>query len=442
MRGRSLCLAGLGVGLFAAGAALVPPVASAAPIELVEQREQFLLMRDFEGGLATANWFARDPFLEAFGEVEGGLLAVHPDDSQFIVMFTTFKLPAGIGALYQSVANDVEGIGYEHIAELDAVIPQAIFDDTPDSQVIGFLHMNEWTQYLGEDPGGVNDRLISLIFGQELGHAWLAFPHYLDAEGTDRSDILGRADAHWSFYLNSGGSPVEGHAWTDNRDGTFTAVKQDFYTFSDLDLYLMGLLPPQDVAPFFIIDDPHDCIDAASEDGSCAPPEAFRFQADQYRVSGTRRDLTVDDVIAAQGARLPAFPDAPTEYDVSFILVLGPGDVLDEGELALVDAIVERSIEVFNEQTRGLASVVNRTAAPDTDDDDDDGTDTDTGVDPDAGGIETDDAAADDGDTDGPGADDDDDDGCSCRVPTRNDAPRWSGLLVLAGVAALRRRRR
>ena len=42
---------------------------------------------------------------------EDGFLAVHDDDSQFLIIYTTWDL-FGAGALYQSVANDVEGIGY------------------------------------------------------------------------------------------------------------------------------------------------------------------------------------------------------------------------------------------------------------------------------------------------------------------------------------------
>ena len=352
--------------VFASGfAALVlaaPATATAAPIEYVDASESFWLFDDIDNTVEFANFFTRDPFLATYGAVEEGFLAVHPDDSQFLVVYTTWSLPGGIGALYQAVANDVEGIGYEHIAPLDAVIPAPIFDDTPNSQVQGFLHMNRWSNYVGKDAGGTDDERISLVFGQELGHAWLAFVH-VDTPAAGPRALLGRSDAHWSFYLDAGHSPVEGHAWTDNGDGTFTATKTDFFEFSDLDLYLMGLIPPEEVEPFFLIADPFDCIDSALDNGECAPPNAHQFQADTYTVSGTRVDLTVDDVIASDGARDPAFPDAPDSYDVSFLVIKRPDEELGAEELAQIDAIVDRSVEIFNAQTRGLAEVVNRTAA-------------------------------------------------------------------------------
>lgn len=168
--------------------------------------------------------------------------------------------------------------------------------------------------------------------------------------------------AHWSFYLHTGGSPIQGHEWTDNEDGTFTAAKRDRFQFSDLDLYLMGLIPPDQVEPWFLIENPRDCPDSTRDGGECAEPGSHLFEADQYRVTGERRDITIDDVIRAEGARRPAFPNAPDTYDVSFILVKRPDETLGEDELDAIDAMIDRSIVMWEEQTRGLGDIVNRTA--------------------------------------------------------------------------------
>ena len=458
----------LGVAGFAL---LAPGVAAAAPIEFVEQRDSYMIFRDVDQSVENANWFNRDPFLAGYDAVESGFLGSHPDDSQFLVMFSTWSLPAPVGALYQSVANDVHGIGYEHIAVEDAVIPDegmGYFDDTPNSQVQGFLHMNTWTNYLGGDPGGVSDNYISLVFGQELGHAWLAFVYFSQGQGLDNA-MLGRSNAHWSFYLNTGGSPVQGHEWVDNGDGTFTAFKQDIYEYSDLDLYLMGLLPPDQVQPWFVLENPSNCVDSAAKDGGCAPFDAFVFEADSYTINATRRDITVEDVIAAEGERTPAWPDAPDEFDVSFVVVTRADEVLDEGQKALIDAIIGRSIDIFDAQTRGYARVVNRTApgkggdesGSGADDDPTDPTDATDATDAtdsadesggtassggSAGGTAAtagntlgdgaEGAAADSGE--GGGGADDDAAGCGCRQ--RVDAPWWIAALGVA-VAGRRRRR-
>lgn len=427
---------------------LLPPEARADPIELVEQRAQYMLFDDVDGTVEFAYWFGREGFLAGYDQVETGFLAVHPDDSQFLVVYSTWTLPAGIGAFYQSVSNDIQGIGFEHIAPEDTVIPAPYFDDTPNSQVTGFLHMNRWTQYLGADPGGTDDLVISLIFGQELGHAWGSFV-YFDQGGGAQGNMLGRSNAHWSFYLHSGGSPMQGHEWIDNGDGTFTAQKQDVFTFSDLDLYLMGLLPADQVAPWFLLEGPHDCIDAASGDGACAPPQAFLFEADTYTTTATRRDLSIDDVIAVEGERVPAWPEAPDTFDVSFLLIKRPDEVLSEDELLALDVIVARSIELFDVQTRGLGRVVNRTAAmPDPGDDTGTGDTAGSGGADETGGSEgADDTGSPPGEgSTGEGSTGEEPDqqgdpaGCGCRgAPVGTGA--GSGLLLLLLGAGRRRAR-
>lgn len=344
-------------------ALLLSSTASAAPPTFVEQRRNFMVFDD-DGTIEHANWFSRAGFYAGYYPLEEGFLAVHPDDSEFIIVYSTFNLVDGVGAFFQSLANDVKGIGYSHAAELDPVIPAEFFDDTPDSKMVGMLHMNNWQFFLNQGTTDLNEEWISLVFGQELGHAWLAFP-YID-QGMGASDVmLGRAKAHWSFYLNTGGSPVEGHRWTDNGDGTFTAEKLSAYEFSDLDLYLMGLMDPKEVKPWFVIEDPHDCVDSQLPNMECPPPETHRFKSPTFTVGGTRRDITIDDVIAAEGVREPAYPNAPSEFNLSFLLIKRPDEVLCDAEYELIDKVIDRSLEMWVGQTRGRATLINRTQSAD-----------------------------------------------------------------------------
>jgi hypothetical protein len=343
---------------------LAPSVAHAAPIEFVEQRKNFMIFDDVDGSVENANWYTRDPFFAGFRAVEDGYLANHPDDSEFLVIYSTFSLTEGVGAFYQSLSNDIAGIGYKQAAEIDATIPAEFFDDTPDSKLTGFLHMNNWRNFLLDDGATIDDQWISLVFGQELGHAWLAFVYA--AFGEDPSEILlGRSSAHWNFYMHTDGSPIEGHRWIDHGGGDFEAVKLDAYQFSDLDLYLMGLMPPEEVQPWFVITEPHDCIDSSKEDKSCAPVDAFGFKADQYRVKGSRVDITIDDVIAAEGPRVPAYPDAPNEFNLSFILIKRPDETLCDEEIAVIDEVIDRSLDQWIAQTRDRANLINRTRTDD-----------------------------------------------------------------------------
>lgn len=436
---------------------LLPATADAGPITFVEQRKNFMVFDD-DGTVEHANWFSRTGFFNGYYPIEDGFLAVHPDDAQFIVVYSTFDLVDGVGAFFQSLANDVAGIGYRHAAEFDPVIPAEFFDDTPNSQFMGMLHMNNWRNFLHSGSTEINDWWISLVFGQELGHAWLAFPHIDQGQGDDIS-LLGRSDAHWSFYMHTGGSPVEGHRWTDNGDGTFTAAKLDTFEFSDLDLYLMGLMPPEEVQPWFVIDDPHDCVDSNLPDKECPSPGAFLFKAESFTVRGTRRDITVDDVILAEGERVPAYPDAPNQFGLSFLLIKRPHEVLCEEEYALLDEIIDRSVNMWVDQTRGRASLHNRTRTDDpilpgifcegggtTSGTTSGGPEptTDPGPEPPTTGTTTPPATTSTGsgsagDTDsGSGGGGDTEVGCGCRSNSPLGAP---GLLLLA-LAAFNRRRR
>lgn len=434
--------------------------AAAAPIEFVESRRNFMIFNDVDGTVENNNWYARTSFFVGYEAVEDGFLSVHADDSGFIAVYTTWELGSGVGAFFQSMANDIEGIGYEHAAAIDAIIPAPYFDDTPDSQVFGFMHMNNWRWHVLPNLSGLDERWISLVFGQELGHAWLSFVRYNN--GGPSTDLLGRALAHWNFYLHTAGSPIQGHDWTDNNDGTFTATPHNEFQYSDLDLYLMGLMPAQEVKPWFLIEEPHDCVDSAKDDKSCAPASAFGFQAETYTVSGKRHDFTIDDIIDFEGPRTPSYADSPKNFDISFLLIKRPDEVLCDDELEAIEAVIERSIEMWEEQTQGRGTLTNKTESaemprpgPSCG-----GTDTDTGTDnsstsesdgdsSDASddGSDTDDsesssstgstATASESSSDGSGIDDDG--SCACRADDR--APSTPALWSLLLAAAWFRRR-
>jgi hypothetical protein len=445
-------------------AAALPTTAAAAPIEFVEARRNFMIFNDVDGTVEHNNWYNREPFFVGYQAVEDGFLAVHADDSQFLAIYTTWELGAGVGAFFQSLANDIEGIGYEHAAAIDAIIPAPYFDDTPNSQIYGFMHMNDWRWHVLPNLEGLDERWISLVFGQELGHAWLSFVRHYDA-GEPSVDMLGRALAHWSFYLQTGGSPIQGHDWIDNEDGTFTAIPHDEFQYSDLDLYLMGLMDADEVEPWFLIENPHDCVDSAKEDKSCAPADAFQFQAPSYTVSGTRRDFTIKDVIEFEGERVPSYADSPKSFDISFVLIKRPDEELCDDELEAMEAVVERSIEMWIEQTRGRASLVNRTATAEPVRPGPSCGGGTTGGFETSGGDETTGGTTDDtsglttgGDTTGATATtgedttgdesattggQDDLGGCACAASTSEDAPRGLGLSLGLGLllAAGRRRR-
>jgi MYXO-CTERM domain-containing protein len=146
---------------------------------------------------------------------------------------------------------------------------------------------------------------------------------------------------------------------------------------------------------------------------------------------------------------------APTEYDVSFLVIKRPDESLSAEDLAQIAVIVDRSIEIFNGQTRGLAAVINKTAGEPppggTSGGDTTGsssTTTDSGGSGTSAGSMTSDGSA-GGSTAQPDTDTDDaaaaggaskgDDGCACAAgSTPHGVTAW--LVLLLALGARRRR--
>src|SRR5262249_5769226 len=150
-----------------------------------------------------------------------------------------------------------------------------------------FVFMFGQNQY-PDDPNrvflGTNSTLS--ILGQEVGHRWGAFVHFRKA-GARGNELMGRDDAHWSFFYNSLASHLEGNEWRDNGGGSFLSVGATS-RYSPLDQYLMGLRSKDEVPPPFVITSP-------SGGQRDTPPRLG------VNLRGQRLDVSVDDVIAFEG---------------------------------------------------------------------------------------------------------------------------------------------
>ena len=62
------------------------------------------------------------------------------------------------------------------------------------------------------------------VLGQEVGHRWLAFLEFRDHTGTRSEALLGRDQAHWSFFFDSDASVMEGNDIEDLGGGSFRTV--------------------------------------------------------------------------------------------------------------------------------------------------------------------------------------------------------------------------
>ena len=105
-----------------------------------------------------------------------------------------------------------------------------------------------------------------------------------------------------------------GSVWQDNFNHTYTQLDDDYYVpatgWSYLDLYLMGLIAPNEVPDFFILRN----LAAAGSDPNGHPI----FKADRTKV-------TIQDVIAVHGPRQPDVDHSQKEFNTGMVVVVEHG---------------------------------------------------------------------------------------------------------------------
>jgi hypothetical protein len=259
------------------------------------------------------------------------------DEYDHVVLFADFPVDLGDAFAYHSgVSNDIRGIG------------KAIFNISDlygsNGRLESFVQMGSLENY-PDTP----DRNIALseatgigILAHEVGHRWLAFTSFINQRGRRSDELLGRQMAHWSFVKDTDGSVMEGNDIRDNGDGTFTTTAT-WLGFSPLDEYLMGLRRASRVPPFFYVS------------GSGLDPEAGPDTG--VTIEGQRIDVTIDQVIAAEGPRVPAAARAQKETRVAFALLGREGQPPSATSIEKVNRYRLRLESFFNEETGGSGSI-------------------------------------------------------------------------------------
>lgn len=232
----------------------------------------------------------------------------HPDNYDQLVIWTDQVLTIGAFAYEVTVANEIGGIGLDR------------FDLSRDFGSAGRLRSLAVMDFLGKYPDdptvkflGENSTLS--VLGQEVGHRWLAFVDFLNHR-RERSDaLLGRSRSHWSFFLDSDGSVMEGNDIEDLGGGSFRttdAVRR----YSLLDQYAMGLVAEHEVPRFFYVESPANAAPFKNRDSS--PQIGVTF-------NGTRRDVLIQDIVAIHGPRVPPASESARTHRQAFVYVVGAG---------------------------------------------------------------------------------------------------------------------
>ena len=189
--------------------------------------------------------------------------------------------------------------------------------------------------------------------GHELGHRWAA-----DARALVDGETIQLGPVHWATGVHlpaafTYSSPTEadamgGSTWKDNGDGTYTQIDRDYYSpakgYSWLGLYLMGLAKPDEVKPFFIL---RNLQRTGQQDSEGHPI---------YR--GEKTVITIQDVIAAMGPRVPDFDHAQKKFNTAIVVMTLPGKQPTKELISSANNIAEHWIAYWSKTTGGRSTMM------------------------------------------------------------------------------------
>jgi hypothetical protein len=155
--------------------------------------------------------------------------------------------------------------------------------------------------------------------GHEMGHRWSAF-----VSAKINGETISLGPVHWAQGLQAQvafpyqrpteASAMGGGVWQDNFDGTYTQLDDNYYVpatgYSYLDLYLMGFISAAEVPDFFMLRN----LASAGKDANGHPI----FKADRTKV-------TIQDVIAVEGPRLPDVDHSQREFNTGIVVLVEHG---------------------------------------------------------------------------------------------------------------------
>jgi hypothetical protein len=226
--------------------------------------------------------------------------------------------------------------------------PPAGVTDTSIRNIISY------TQQIGERTP--DRKLVPYNYGisqiaHEMGHRWSAF-----VSAKIGSETIPLGPTHWArglhapvafpFQRPSEASAMGGGVWQDNFDGTYTQLDDDYYVpatgWSYLDLYLMGLITASEVPDFFILRN----LVAAGKDANGRPI----FKADRTKV-------TIQDVIAVEGPRLPDVDKAQKQFNTGIVIMVERGKQPSQALIDRATGIGAAWIDYFQTTTGHRASM-------------------------------------------------------------------------------------
>jgi len=295
------------------------------------------------------------PFFESFSSqarldlpaLTRAFYSAHADAVDMISVWADFSYDNGLGIAHSfNVRNDISGIG------LPLFDRGAIYGSSSRlATIITMGNQHDWPDDPQQNMAGLFSAVA--IVCHELGHRWLSYIHFA-AGGTIKDDLLGRDNSHWSFLVdtrtNSEGSfssLMEGNAWRENGTNAFATMESAANNFSSLDQYLMGLRAAENVGPIRYL--------AADEDLAAILHDKSPFTG--FPVNAAAKTVTISQITASEGVRVPDATSAPKAFRVAFILLTPQGSPASDATIRKMDKYRDALVHYFAVATDRRASL-------------------------------------------------------------------------------------
>ncbi len=270
------------------------------------------------------------------------------DQYDSLVVWTNFDSDEDDAFAYSApVSNDVSGTGDDHYDFTEFWGSEGALET--------YVFMGDVHRYPREPTGrvlGAASRPTTLgLLSHEVGHRFLTSARIVHP-GVEADVLLGRQDSHWSFFLDTDASFLEGNDIEEESPGRFRTV-QTMSRYSRLNLYLMGLADPSEVAPFFVVSSASASVFGEPLDNESTPTAGIP-------ITGTRTDLNVDEVILALGERQPRAGEAQSTFRHAWVILSRPNEPPTSEDLATLHDARNAFSGFFNEMTLGRGRIETR----------------------------------------------------------------------------------
>lgn len=229
-----------------------------------------------------------------------------------------------LGGGYSAMMNDVEGLGRGLYNE------GTIYNYNPNGEhLYGVIRFGGFQEFNPE------------IMKHELCHRWA---NYMRSTYQLISNVEYEIHAHWGFSdvngmlggfdkttvrANIAGNPMWYHAPNINgcelweAQGATMGIEDKIY--APLELYLMGLIPAEDVP------------DVTFYSGLSVIPNASYPLADGYFAAEAVETWSIGDIISRFGARNPAYPNTQNEFRILTVILTEEPRAIQDDEWELVN---------------------------------------------------------------------------------------------------------